>query len=75
MIIKDIVVKSEWEKDGEKKKKYHNAGVLFIDDKGGMFGSLKIFGHDIKFSIYDKKEKGKEENRIPGTTNLNEEDL
>jgi hypothetical protein len=69
MIIKDIVVKSEWEKDGVKQKKYHNAGVLFIDDKGGMFGSLKIFGHDIRFSVYDKK------NRIPGSTNFNEEDL
>ena len=58
MTIKDIVIKSEWkDKKGIPRKKYHNAGVLFVKDDGSMYGSLRIFGHDIRFSIYDRKEK------------------
>jgi len=65
MIIKDIVIKSEWQdKDGKIKKKYHNAGVLFINEKGEMYGSLNIFGQNIKFNLYDKKPK-EEKDEVP----------
>jgi len=72
--MKDIVVKTDWIDDnGVPQKKYHNAGILFIDDKGGMFGSLKIFGHDIRFSVYDKKEKSKPNFTKPDEKELNNE--
>ena len=61
---KKIIVKETYtDKDGKENHKWHEAGILMIDEKGSMFGSLNVFGNKIKFSVFDyeKKQENKDE--------------
>jgi len=58
MQIKNIVHTSEYQKNGETKKKYTPVGTLFVYDDGGM--SIKMdaipVGFDGKLAVYDRDE-------------------
>ncbi len=61
MQFKNIVHTTEYQKDGQVKKKYTTVGTLFIYDDGGM--SIKLdaipVGFDGKLSVYDRDENRK----------------
>ena len=56
-IIRDIVCKTTYkDKEGKEITKWHNMGSLFMDSEGKQFGTIKVWGHPVKFSVFDKKE-------------------
>ena len=46
------------DKDKNEKHKWHNAGILFKDKDGKMFGIINIFGSKIKFSVFPFNKDG-----------------
>lgn len=45
------------DRDGKEKTRYQPAGKLMTEEDGRQWGTLSILGLEIKFSIFDQKER------------------
>lgn len=57
-VIRDLVTKTTYkDKTGKDITKWHNIGAILTDKEGKMFGTINVWGHPVKYSVFDKKEK------------------